>query len=137
MADLQVLFHNPESMTDSDLSSVKSTLRMQRYAPWLFAGSFGGALYLLNPKSPRVIQKTAVGALAGYAFGGYLAYTTLVRRNYSGYSESAQASMDKDILQAFEQRYVDLSLNAVGYGSSALTVADQVTNKDARLRKPY
>ena len=53
------------------------------------------------------------------------------------YSDSAQASMDKDILQAFEQRYVDLSLNAVGYGTSALTTEDQTTNVDARIRKPY
>ena len=137
MADLQVLFHNPESMTDSDLSTVKSTLRMQRSAPLLFAGAFGGAMYALNSKCPRVIQKTAVGALAGYALGGYLAYTTLVRRSYGMYSESAQASMDKDILQAFEQRYVDLSLNAVGYGNSALTTEEQATNVDARIRKPY
>ena len=137
MADLQVLFHNPQAMTDSDLSTVKGSIRMQRWAPLLLAGSFGGAMFMLNQKCARVIPKTAAGALAGYAVGGYLAYTMLVRRSYGMYSESAQASMDTDILKAFEQRYVDLSLNACGFGNSAVNTQQQTKNRDARIRKPY
>ena len=38
MADLATLFHNPESLSDTDLASVKRNIRIQRAIPWLTGG---------------------------------------------------------------------------------------------------
>ena len=137
MADLQALFHNPESFTDADLSTVKTTLRMQRLFPWAFAGGLGGAAYMMSLGHKQIYARTAVGAVAGLALGGYLAYTMLPRSQYHMYSDQARDTMDKDIITAFEQRYVDLSLNACGYGNNALTHAQNGQYADARIKKPY
>ena len=78
-----------------------------------------------------------MAALVGYGLGGYVAYRFLPRRSYQMYSDSAQDSMDKDILSAFEQKYVNLQLNATGYGTNTLTLQRDAQFTSALNKKPY
>ena len=41
--------------------------------------------------------------------------------------------MDKEVLAAFEQRYVNLSLNAAGFGNNALNATQNSKYSDARI----
>ena len=45
MAQLLTLFHNPESLTDEDLASVKKRIQVQRILPLAFGSVFGFAQY--------------------------------------------------------------------------------------------
>ena len=70
MADLQTLFHNPESLNDSDLSKVRSKIRRQSLTPWVFTSLFGGAAYM-KYKCPMYISAFTI---AGFALGAKLSY---------------------------------------------------------------
>ena len=84
-----------------------------------------------------MIQRTALAAIFGYGLGGYVAYRFMPRRSYHSYSEGAQDSMDKDILGAFEQKYVNLQLNATGFGTNTLTLGRDAHYKNGFTQKPY
>ena len=138
MADLQALFHNPEVFSDADLSKVKNRIRMQKLTPYVTAGAFGGAYFLLNQsvfKRAFSQVRLAQFAVLGYVFGGAYSYK-VSRVRVSSYSEMAQTTMDQDILTAFETRYAHTSLNAAGYGNNALTAVAHSHEITGR-KKPY
>ena len=70
--------------------------------------------------------------LFGYALGGMYSYKLA-----SGSTKGYDADMDSDILNAFETRYVQKSLNACGYGNNALNMASHTKEPSARYKKPY
>ena len=115
MADIKTLFHNPEAFSDADLKRVHSTLNSQRYTA-LFGTLAGGLGAFTVWNCPK---RVAVFATLGYTLGGYYSYK--VKENPRGYEHV----FDNDIIKAFEQRYINLSLNASGYGNNALNMANQ------------
>ena len=129
MAELQTLFHNPESLSDSDLSSIRGKLWMQGWMPW-FMGTGAGAVGFLT--SNRCWMRASLFFGVGLTLGASVAYR-MGSSSPSGYD----AEMDKEILEAFEQRYVQRSLNACGYGNNALNLAQNTHNPNPRYKKLY
>ena len=75
-------------------------------------------------------------ALGGFAVGTTLAYS-VGGSSLNNYSEGAKDNFDKQIMDAFEDRYVAKSLNAAGYGSNALNMAGHTKEANAMYKKPY
>ena len=46
-------------------------------------------------------------------------------------------NFDKEIMGAFEEKYVTRSLNAAGYGSNALNMGSHTKERNAMYKKPY
>ena len=139
MADLQVLFHNPEALSDRDLKSMKMRMRLQRLFPYCTAGAFGGAMFFLDTSIfRRSMCYMRIGALAftGFIVGATYSYNVNLK-SLSGYSEEAQENFDPEILNAFENKYVQRSLNAAGYGNNALNLASHTKEISAFSKKPY
>ena len=140
MADLQTLFHNPESLSDRDLSSIKNHMRLQRMFPLVTAAGFGASMFLLDT---RVFRKShcfmRVGLLStvGFFWGLERATSLFNNRAPKGFSEVASDNFDAEIMGAFEDRYVARSLNAAGYGNNALNLASHTKDQTASYRKPY
>ena len=139
MADLQILFHNPEALSDRDLKQMRMRMRLQRIFPYCSAGAFGGAMYFLDTSIlRRSMCFMRIGALAA---GGFLCGATYSYRvnmkSLSSYSGEAQENFDSDIVGAFENKYVQRSLNAAGYGNNALTLASHSKELSAIYKKPY
>ena len=135
MADLQTLFHNPESLSDKDLKAIKTKIFSQRLTPFIFGSSFLGLqwFYQSNILRKKYCNITGAGVfLFGYALGGMYSY-----KMASGSLKGYDADMDSDILNAFEHRYVQKSLNAAGYGNNALNMASHTKEASARYKKPY
>ena len=80
MADLQTLFHNPESLNDGDLSKVRAKIFRQSWTPYFFTGAFLGGAFM-KYKCP---MKISLFAVAGFAIGAKLSY--LASPMPSGYS---------------------------------------------------
>jgi len=57
--------------------------------------------------------------------------------NPSKYSEEAQVNFDKDIIGAFETKYVERSLNMAGYGNNALNMGSHTKDSNPIYKKPY
>ena len=139
MADLKTLFHNPESLSDTDLRTINRKLSNQRMLPYLTGAMFSGLSAVLTFKSNpnpfkdilRSVRILAPAFIFGFAFGGYLSFK--VSNKTSHYN----ADMDPEILEAFEAKYVERSLNACGYGNNALTAANDTKVQKASYKKPY
>ena len=139
MADLQTLFHNPECLSDKDLKSMYWKMRMQSTFPYLSAAAAGGFMFFMDTSIMRraMCQKRiGVMALGGFAVGTTLAYS-VGGSSLNNYSEGAKDNFDKQIMDAFEDRYVAKSLNAAGYGSNALNMAGHTKEANAMYKKPY
>ena len=80
MADLQTLFHNPESLNDGDLSKVRAKIFRQSWTPWFFSAAFAGGAFL-KTKCP---MKASLFTIAGFAIGAKLSY--MASPMPSGYS---------------------------------------------------
>ena len=76
-------------------------------------------------------------SLAGFFFGAHYASYIGNNVNLKKFSHEAQEQMDKDIVAAFESKYVERSLNASGYGNNALNVGAHTENTKPTYRKPY
>ena len=132
MADVSMLFHNPESFSDSELTSMRNTIRMQRITPWLFTGALGAAGFLFNKGLPCWRQRlvmTAPFAVAGFVLGSTMSYKIG--------SGSLKANDNREILQAFETQYAQKCLNAAGYGSNALNLATHLKVDSGHYTKVY
>ena len=66
-----------------------------------------------------------VATVLGFAIGGAAAQR-ISPKNVHLYSTDVQEAMDEDILKAHEQSYVNLALNAAGYGNNAISAAQLV-----------
>ena len=97
MADLQTLFHNPESLTDRDLSSIKNHMRLQRMFPLISTFGFGASMFLLDT---RIFRKShcffRIGVLSAFGFfwGINTAPKLFNNRAPRGFSETASANFD-------------------------------------------
>ncbi len=98
-AELKQLFHSPDELTDQELDILRLKLQNQRRVPKI-AMAFGlagaacidGVVFRRHPTMLRM----GLGAIAGYAFGGYGASTMT--------SNMLTRSFDYDILIAQEKR---------------------------------
>ena len=127
MAEFQTLFHNPESLNDADLADVKRKIQMQRITPWVWAGAFTFATF--TRVKALSIPKLAPAFALGYFAGGVMSYHL-----FNGKPSNCE---DKEILNAFESRYAEKSLNACGYGNNALNMASHTKEKNVRYKRPY
>ena len=73
----------------------------------------------------------------GYFWGASYSYNINNKTKLHKYSEAAQENFDEDILGAFEQKYVQRSLNAAGYGNNALNMGAHTKDGNAQYKKPY
>ena len=73
----------------------------------------------------------------GFFWGASYSYNVNNKLNLSKYSEVAQENFDKDILGAFEHKYVQRSLNIAGYGNNALNMGAHMKDSNAQYKKPY
>ena len=128
MAELQVLFHNPESLDDADLKAVRNRIRLHKLVQ-LGAGAGVLGLAFRLTKNPYML---APAFEIGYGLGNPLA--KLVNNSLPW-----ALSQDKDveIMRAFESRYIYRTQNATGYGNNALNAASHTTEPNARYKKPY
>ena len=78
MSDLMLLFHNPESFTDSDLQIVKRRIRMQKLLPYFTTGAAVlSAAYvdkMLLKKSSLSFTRLGGAGIFGLVIGGYFSY---------------------------------------------------------------
>jgi hypothetical protein len=127
--DLKQLFHNPDSLTDSELSKLRSKIRQQSWMPYftgVFSGVFLGVIdnQLLGKSlcGKRILAGAAVGYLIGA--NGANAYNTVLNRSF-----------DREIVNAFDLRFIRHSLNVAGLTSSHTSLAHNEDNHD--FSKPY
>ena len=123
-----MLFHNPESLDDGELKAVRRKINMAKL-PQLAGLGLGAYLGIMRAGYTRYAIKYGVIGLAG---GFYLSQQCM-RMFPSSLNEPA----DRDILNAFEQRYVNTSLNASGYGNNSLNAASHTKDSMAYYKKPY
>ena len=99
--------------------------------PW-FSAAFGGfGVYILD----SVVFKRAgisklrlgSGALVGFALGAWCSYQTQ--------TTIARIQQEKDIINAFDTKYMNTVLNATGYGSNYLSTRDYSNTQS--FKKPY
>ena len=76
-------------------------------------------------------------SVVGYFWGAAYSYNINNKTKLHKYSEEAQENFDKDILGAFEHKYVERSLNAAGYGNNALNLGAHTKEGNAQYKKPY
>ena len=139
MTDLQTLFHNPECLSDKDLKSMYWKMRMQSTFPYVSAAIAGGAMFFMDTailRKSMCQKRIGVMAFGGFMMGTALAYS-VGGSSTNNYSDAAKDNFDKDIMGAFEERYVAKSLNAAGYGSNALNMGSHTKEPNARYKKPY
>ena len=109
MSDLQALFHNPESFSDNDLSKVLWKMKVQSYFPYATAGAGAAAMMALDTgvfRKSMCLKRMGLAGVAGFMIGGLWSYKVIGGGNLSSYSDVAQDNFDKEIMGAFEERYV-------------------------------
>ena len=78
MSDLMLLFHNPESFTDSDLQIVKRRIRMQNLLPYFTtSAAVISAAYvdkMILKKSSLSFTRLGGAGVFGLIVGGYFSY---------------------------------------------------------------
>ena len=127
MADLRTLFHNPESLSDSELRSIKRQMQFTR-VPQPVGLAIGAAIGFQRTKSLyRAAPFAVVGLIGGSMISNFI----------PGKFSSLSQPVDEEIMAAFEQKYVDRSLNASGYGNNALNAASHTKDPSAEYKKPY
>lgn len=75
--DLKVLFHNPDELTNEELSILRNKISVQKSLPYVSAGFSGFAMYLLDNKMLRRFsdwKRIAFAASTGFVIGAYGAY---------------------------------------------------------------
>merc|ERR1711918_280250 len=97
MSDLKVLFHQPEELTDQELTRLRSTLRFQNYSPFLSASFLGmtsaiADVHVLGRQ--KSMRRVALFFSVGYIMGCNIAQTVSVNTLYN-------RNWDQDILDAF------------------------------------
>ena len=130
MTDLKRLFHDPDSLEDHELLAVRSKLKWQMRMPYVSA-AFSGALFHVwsNQMFRTGFIPIRVGgaAFAGFMLGGFASS----QMNRSVLS----APVDKDIMHAFETRYLNHSLNVSGFNNNYISENSNADN--SVMRRPY
>ena len=128
MAELQVLFHNPESLTDDDLSSIRNKVRIHHAVQ--FGTGLGGFFVAIQYTRRNVYL--APSFLASYFVGDHVARLV---NNSTPWSLSQEH--DPVIMNAFETKFLRNTQNASGYGNNSLNAANHNNMPNARYKKPY
>ena len=129
--DLKALFHNPEDLSEADLSHLRDKIRMQRSMPWVSSIFFGYGVFLLDRaiiKRSHDIKRIALGAFLGFALGAYGSYHVQT-------SLPSGRKFDHEIMNAFDRRYMTTVLNATGFGSNYVSPKDY--SDSTAFKKPY
>jgi len=124
------LFHSPQELSDAELEVLNVKLQNMRRVP-KFAAVFGfigvacldGMLLRRNP----ALWRMSLGAVAGYAFGGYGA--SQITNNM------LTRSFDYDILIAQERRQQRKVMNLAGYNRDY--ISSDSTDLNKRFDKAY
>ena len=115
-------------------------MKVQSYLPYLTAGLGGAAMFYADSvffKKAMCFKRIGAMSVGGFMVGAIYSYKLMTSHSPSGFSDSAQANFDSDILSAFETAYTRRSLNAAGYGSNALSIASDSKEVNTRYKKPY
>ena len=102
MTEMQVLFHNPESLSDADLRAVRQKLRFHNFMQL----GMGGVATLGAMRFTRCNM-----TLAGVFVGSYIASDFLARCFNNTLPWALSEPRDQQIIRAFDQRYVNKTLN--------------------------
>ena len=86
-------------------------------------------------KSHSYMRIGLLGA-TGFLWGASWSYS-INNKTLNKYSEIAQENFDTEILEAFEAKYVQRSLNAAGNGNNALNMGTHTKESKATYKKPY
>ena len=129
-AELKQLFHSPDELSDQELDILRLKLQNQRRVPKIAiafclvgAACIDGVVFRRNPSMLRM----GMGAIAGYAFGGYGASTMT--------SNILTRKFDYDILIAQEGRQQRRTMNLAGYGNEHMGA--NRTNSNKSWDHPY
>ena len=129
--ELKVLFHSPEDMSDAELDIMRVKLQNVRRIP-KFAAAFGfagvGVAQAVFLRQNPTILAMGMGAVAGYAFGGYGASSSFN-------SNILKRPIEREVLFAQEKRQLRKTMNLAGYGQDFLSSDSNSVNK--RMDKPY
>lgn len=129
-AELKQLFHSPEELSDKELDILRVKLQNMRRVPKFSAafGVLGAACFqsVILRRNPTAAM-LGLGAVAGYAFGGYGASSMT--------GSMLMRPFEYDILIAQEQRQQRRVMNLAGYGQDYITGANNELNKS--YDKPY
>ncbi len=139
MSDQSLLFHNPEVLSDSDLSILKSRMRVQRYMGWMTAGILGSSMLAYDLGIRRAgfcWIRVAVAAVAGFGLTG-LASHRITFTNKRLFSQAAVDQMDEELLVSMDKKFAEKAMNASGYGNNALRAATHMTHSNMYATKPY
>ena len=131
--DLKVLFHNPEQLSDEELTNLRVKLEYQRSMPWVTAFFGGFSVYVLERGIMRCHRATnayvAAAALAGFWLGNSSS------QGHTLLSNGLERAHDRDIVNAFDRKYMNTVLNATGFGNNHINIADY--SDSPAYKKPY
>ena len=127
--DLKQLFHNPEDLDDAELAIIRDKIRFQQHVPYLSAFFTGLTMRIVDA---HVFKSGArplrIGTAA--AFGFYIGATAANTIGSNMYRQ-----FDKDIMRAFDERYLTKALNVSGWNTNYTGMKD---NEDVNMmNKPY
>ena len=139
MSDQSLLFHNPETLSDGDLSIVKGRMRVQRYMGWMSAGILGFSMFAYDLGIRRASfcwLRVALATVAGFGLTG-LASHKITWTKKRLFSQPAVDQMDDELLCSMDKKFAEKAMNASGYGNNSLRAAIHMTHSNIHSRKPY
>ena len=128
--DTKTLFHDPDDLSDEELKSLRFKLTTQRQMPYFAAAFTAMSFHVLHSQMFRtgvLPVRITIAAAAGFMLGGYGAHSvngSILPRKF-----------DKDIMLAFEQRFLKHSLNVAGYNNNSISLRNNFDY--AGQVKPY
>ena len=128
MSELEVLFHNPDSLDDRELRSVRNKMRMYKFIN--FAGLGAGVSLGLAFTRQR-------WALLPFGFAGAVVGNVFAKQYLASAPWALSQPNDKVILDAFTKRYILKTYNMALYTDNSLTAAQHTSVKKAQYQKPY
>ena len=129
--DLKVLFHNPESLSDTELRQLRNKIALQRTVPWTTAAFTGVAWYLFEGvylRRAACYKSAAVAGALGFVIGAWYV-------NSGSANVLPRLNKEKAIVEAFDRKYMSTVLNSTGFGSNYLSVRDYSDTN--QFKKPY
>ena len=111
MSEISVLFHNPESLDDSDLSVVRRRIRTHKTIMFGSGLAALGLTYQYTRNQWLCAPAFLVGYFAGNPVAKYVDYT----RPW-GLSQER----DSEIARAFDQKYLTRAFFTQGFGNNSL-----------------
>ena len=109
MADIKLLFLNPECFSDSDLLRVRRRIRAYQYLIPVSTVSAMGVMGFLDKlyfkRNLGCFRLCVAGALGCYLSVGFIGY---IKNNFRRYSHEVKENLDDQIFKNFNQQYIAL-----------------------------